>query len=69
MTFLLVLPFTQVIVLTLGAADLVVVVGVDAAGAAAAGAGAVAVIASLGFSLMESFAWLKVNPCAVNLKY
>ena len=49
------------------ALDLAVVV--TGAGAGAAGVvGAVGVIASFGFNLMESLAWLNVNPDAVNRK-
>ena len=71
-TFLLVLPFTQVIVMALVAAGFAGAVGVAGVGVAVAGAeaaGAVVVMASLALNLIESLAWLKVNPCAVNLKY
>ena len=63
-TFLVVFPFTHVIVVALAE-------GVAAAGAGAGAAGvvgAVGVMASFGFNLMESFAWLNVNPEAVNRK-
>lgn len=73
MTFLEVLPFTQVIVVAfaavaLAAVALAAVVGA-AVVAAGAGAGAGVVIDSFALNLIESFAWLKVKPCAVNLKY
>ena len=59
------------IVIALAAAG-VAGAGVAGAGVAAAGAdaaGAVVVMDSLALNLIESLAWLKVNPCAVNLKY
>ena len=68
MTFLEVLPFTQVMVMAFAALALAGAAGAAAA-AAGAGVGAGVVIDSFALNLIESFAWLNVKPCAVNLKY